>query len=411
VVLLGLAPGAASAQPRPDRSAPRITAPAAIVIEASTGDVLYTRKADDRRSIASVTKLMTALVTLENAELGDVLSAVDYRAEPLESLVYLRAGERMTVRDLLRAALLPSGNDAAATLASGTLGRRAFVREMNRRARALGLRNTHYTNPVGLDEPGTHSSARDLARLAIHLRHNAFFRKTVALPRVTLKSGDRPREVINRNALVRRKDVDGVKTGATSQAGNVLVGSATRNGVTVFSVVLGARSPQDRDDDTLALLRFGLRAYRSAVPLSKGRTLGKVDLKYRDDETVEAVAGRTVRRVLRRGQHTRVSVVGLPDEIDGPLPQASRVGTAIVRAGDNVLARVPLVTGRPVTEAGPGARLDDLVRKPLTIGALCLLLACSVPLLVLLRRGTMRRRRAGGRPAARPQQGGDTGLR
>jgi D-alanyl-D-alanine carboxypeptidase (penicillin-binding protein 5/6) len=265
---------------------------------------------------------------------------------------------------------------------------------MNRRAVALGLRDTHYTTPIGLDDPGNYSSARDLARLAIRLRGYEFFRRTTDLPSATLRSGARPRTVVNRNALVRRfPSVNGVKTGHTSRAGYVLVGSASRAGVTVISVVLGEPNEHARDVDSLALLRYGLRGYEAATPLPEGRVLGRVALRYRHGESVTVVAGSTVRRVLRAGTRTRVSVGGLPAEVDGPLPRGSRVGTAVVRAGATVLARVPVVTVRPVAEAGLAVRLSDLAGRSETIVALVLLLACSLPL-VLLRRRAMRRRRA-----------------
>jgi serine-type D-Ala-D-Ala carboxypeptidase (penicillin-binding protein 5/6) len=386
------APVAAAATPS---GAPRLQAKAAIVMEASTGDVLFSENARQRRAIASTTKLMTVLVALQRTDLDDIFSAANYHAAPAESQIGLRAGERMSVRDLLRAALLPSANDAAATIAIGTMGStQAFVDEMNRRAVALGLRDTHYTTPIGLDDPGNYSSARDLARLAIRLRGYEFFRHTTDLPSATLRSGIRTRTVINRNTLVRRyASVNGVKTGHTSKAGYVLVGSASRGGVTVISVVLGEPNEHARDVDSLALLRYGLRGYEAATPLPEGRVLGKVALRYRHGESVAVVAGSTVRRVLRTGTRTRVSVAGLPAQVDGPLPRGSRVGTAVVHAGDAVLARVPVVTARPVAEAGLGVRLTDLVGRSETIVALALLLACSLPL-VLLRRRAMRRRRA-----------------
>jgi D-alanyl-D-alanine carboxypeptidase (penicillin-binding protein 5/6) len=382
---------AAAAQSGP----PRVDgARAAIVMEASTGDVLYSRNANEHRSIASTTKLMTVLVALQRTDLDDIFSAVDYHATPAESQIGLLPGERMTVRDLLRAALLPSANDAAATLAVGTMGSTgAFVKEMNRRALALGMRDTHYANPVGLDDPDNYSSARDLATLAVRLRRFDFFRHTVNLPRATLRSGSRSRTVLNRNTLVRRiADVNGIKTGRTTSAGYVLVGSATRAGVTVVSVVLGEPTERSRDADSLALLRYGLNSYDAETALPEGRILGRVALRYRGGEFVDVIGGATVRRVLRRGTRTSVTVAGLPKEVDGPLPRGSRLGTAIVRAGGKILARVPVVTARPVEEAGLGTRLDDLLGRAETIVALVLLLACSLPLLVLRRRALRRRR-------------------
>ncbi|MBW3608755.1 MAG: D-alanyl-D-alanine carboxypeptidase [Actinobacteria bacterium] len=369
-------------------------AKAAILMEPTTGDVLLAHNADQRRQIASTTKLMTVLVALERNDLDDVFSAADYDASPAETQIGLRSGERMSVRDLLRAALLPSANEAAATLAGGTMGAtEAFVAERNRRATALGLSGTHFANPIGLDDPENYSTARDLARLAVRLRRHDFFRRTVDLPVATLRSGSIDRTVQNRNLLVRRVDaVNGVKTGSTRRAGSILVGSASRDGVTVISVVLGEPSERARDADSLALLRYGLDSYNARTVLPEGRVLGRVGLQYRGDEKIDVIAGDTVKRVLRSGTRTRTTVIGLPTEVDGPLPRGTRVGTAIVRGGEKVLARVPVVTARPVAEASLGTRLDDMLRRSQTIVALVLLLVCSLPLLLLRRRALNRRR-------------------
>ncbi|MBA3748168.1 MAG: D-alanyl-D-alanine carboxypeptidase [Solirubrobacterales bacterium] len=390
-LVIGPLAGAPSAAAQSD--APALQAKAAIVMEGTTGDVLYEKNAGERRAIASATKLMTVLVALEHSDLDDVFSAANYDAAAAESQIGLRPGERMSVRDLLRATLLPSANDAAATIAVGTMGStQAFVAEMNRRAAALGLRDTHFTTPVGLDDAGNYSSARDLARLAVRLRTFEFFRRTTDLPSATLRSGSRKRTVINRNTLVRRVDaVNGVKTGHTIRAGYVLIGSARRGDVTIVSVVLGEPSERARDADSLALLRYGLNAYEAATPLPEGRIVGKIALRYRGDESVNVVAGATVRRVLRRNTPTRYEITGLPAEVDGPLARGTKVATATVRAGDKVLARVPVVTARPIAEAGLGTRLSDLASRSQTIIALLLLLVCSLPL-VMLRRRAMRRR-------------------
>jgi len=398
VLALVLAPICATlAAPAPAPAAaraPAVRAKAALVMEASTGDVLLARNSRDRRAIASTTKLMTALVALERTDLDDVFSAADYRAGSAESQIGLRAGERLSVRDLLRALLLPSANDAAATLAVATLGsREAFVAEMNRRAAALGLLDTRFASPVGLDDPGNFSSARDLARLAIRLRRNEFFRLTVDLPRAVLRSGSRVRMVINRNPLVRRFGfVNGVKTGHTSQAGYVLVGSASRRGVTIVSVVMGEPSERARDDDSLALLRYGLRSYEAKPLLAEGRILGRIALRFRDGEHVNVIAGASARRVIRLGDATSVKVGGLPDEIDGPLPRGSRVGTALVRHKGKIVRRVPVVTMEPVSEAAFGDRLGDFVGRSQTLVAVLLLLVCSLPLMVLRNRVVRRRR-------------------
>ena len=208
-VVLALAVAAlVFAVPRPAAAGaadgPVVRAPAAILVEPATGDVVFRRNANDERPVASTTKLMTALLTLEREKLSTTLTTIRYHAAPAESVIGLRAGERMTVADLMRGLLLASANDAAATLAVRVGGtRERFVRLMNDRARRLGLHDTHYSNPIGLDQEGNHSSAEDLVKLTLILRRNAFFRAVTNLPSTTLKTGARPRTITNRNTLVR----------------------------------------------------------------------------------------------------------------------------------------------------------------------------------------------------------------
>ena len=384
--LAALAP-AARAQSGP----PAIGVLSTIVADASTGDVIFERTASESRPVASTTKLMTALITLETVALDDVLAVPPYSPAPAESLAGLRTGERLTVEDLLTALILPSGNDAAVTLATGNSGSvPAFVREMNKRANELGLRDTKFTNPIGLDEGGNASSARDLVTLGLRLRRFPAFREITDRSRATITSGDRKRTFLNRNTLVREVPfVDGMKTGRTNAAGYVLVGSATRNGVTVVSAVLGTPSEAARDADSLALLRYGLSQYRRATVVEPDTVFARADLKYRD-ERVELVAGEGVRRVVKRGERASVRVVGAPDELEGPLPAGARVGAVEVRLRGKVVASVPLVTANAVEEASLGQRLSTVLKRPGTIVLLLLLVGCTV-LLALLRRRVVRR--------------------
>lgn len=393
VALLLVLAGPSAAKSAP----PVVRAPAFILVEPATGDVVLSRRATAERPIASTTKLMTALLTLEQRSLDDVLVQVPYAGAPAESIAGFKGGERVTVRDELRALLLASANDAANTLARRIGGsRRRFVALMNARAKALGLTHTHYANPVGLDDPANYSSAADLVKLALVLRTHAFFRATTDLPRVTLRSGATPRTLINRNSLVVRvPEVNGVKTGHTSGAGYVLVGSATRRGVTVLSAVLGTPSEAARNADTLALLRDGLRRYRRVTVVRKGERLATAPLRYRDG-SVDLVAERAVVRTARNGERLPVRVSGVPMQLDGPLPRGARVGAISVRQRGRVVARVPLVTARAVTEAGAADRLRDAAGQPRTLILLGTLLLGSLLLVAL-------RRRAGRRtpPAAR----------
>lgn len=373
---------------------PSVSAEAAILVEPSTGDIVFEKNADERRAIASATKMMTALVALEEADLDDVLVAADYRPAPVESQIGLRPGERMSVRDLVRGLLIASGNDAAVTLAVRIGGsREKFVRMMNRKAEAIGLEDTRFSTPVGLDSDGNYSTASDLAKLALVLRRDPFARETMNRPDATLRTGSRERRIENRNLLVRRYDfADGVKTGRTIRAGYVLVGSGSRKGVSAVSVVLGEPSEDARVRDSAALLRYGLGLYRVTSALAPGDELGRATLRFRDDESVALVAARGSQRVTRRDEQLQTRVVGAPEVVDGPLPARSRVGTIEVRYRGEVVDRIPLITAAEVAEATATDRLADFAGRSATQILVGALLACSL-LLVLLRR-----RLSSGRP-------------
>jgi D-alanyl-D-alanine carboxypeptidase (penicillin-binding protein 5/6) len=298
----------------------------------------------------------------------------------------------MSVHDLLQALLLPSANDAAAALAVCAAGSRAaFVARMNSRAVDLGLRHTHFTTPIGLDDPGNYSTAADLVRLAIALRSKDFLRRTTDLPRALLRTGARKRLVVNRNTLVLDVPwVDGVKTGHTNVAGYVLVASGTRNGMTFVAAVLGEASEAARDADALALLRWAFASHRIATPVTRGEVYAQPRVAHRTDETIDVVAATGVRRLVARDERVR-RVLDVPDELTGPLPRGARVGTAIVRAGKRVVARVPLVTRTAVPEVGLAERVGRAITRPGSLVAILAMLGGAVVLLVR-RRGAVRRR-------------------
>jgi serine-type D-Ala-D-Ala carboxypeptidase (penicillin-binding protein 5/6) len=383
-VLLAAAPGSAVAAEPP----PRVpSAQAAIVVDGVDGTVMFAKRPDAERSIASTTKLMTALLSLEEARPGDVFTAHGYAAMPAESRINLRAGERMTVQDLLEALLLESANDAAVDLAENIAGsREAFVKQMNERASELGLDHTSYANPIGLDDPGNYSSARDLATLARTLLRNRRFARIVDSPEATLDSGSHVRVVENRNDLVADHPwVNGVKTGYTSNAGNVLVGAAARGPrARVISVVLGEPTEAARDADTLTLLRWGLDRFSRVQVVPRGRTLARVDVKYRD-EPARLVARRGVVVTVRDGQHLDRRVKA-PDELEGPVAKGERAGSVTVLVGGRRVRRVALVTAEEVPGAGTlrvllsklGVTLTVLIVLAILVGAVLAMLRVRI---------------------------------
>jgi D-alanyl-D-alanine carboxypeptidase (penicillin-binding protein 5/6) len=395
VVLCGWLALVAAAAP-PALAAPAVEARSAILVDAGTGDVLLSRRGSRRRSIASATKLMTALLALERARPGEVFTAGSYSALPVESRIDLREGERMRVRDLLRALLLESANDAAVVIAENVSGSRPrFVALMNRRARRLGLSDTRFANPIGLDDPDNYSTAADLGRLTRVLMRRPDFRSIVDLPRVTLRSGDRRRTVDNRNRLVRQVPwVDGVKTGHTGRAGYVLVGSGSRRGARVISVVLGEPSEAARDRDTLRLLRFGLSRFSRVVAVRAGRAVERVPVEGHAGREVALEARRSLALTVPHGERPAVAL-DAPARLRGPLPAGARVGTVHVLRRGREAARAPLVTAGAVPEPPAGWGLLGPAAAPLTFAvSLAMVLATMlVGLRIRALRGGRRGRR------------------
>ncbi|MEA2361697.1 MAG: hypothetical protein QOD71_842 [Thermoleophilaceae bacterium] len=386
-LLLALGAVAAPAQAHAGNRPPPVPgAKAAIVIDGRDGDVMFAKREGARREIASTTKLMTALLTLERTRPRQVFRAADYDAAPVESQIGLKPGERMRVSDLFEALMLESANDAAETLAEGIAGSRArFVAEMNKRAAQLGLRDTSYANPIGLDDPSNYSTARDLARLTLDLMQQPRFAHVVDMPVAQLESGARPRVVDNRNALIAAYPfVNGVKTGHTTQAGYVLIGSArSRAGGRVISVVMGEPSEAGRDADTLKLLRWGLGRFHRVRVLDRSRRLARADVEYRDEQAA-LVPQRGAMLTLRDGQRVR-RVVDVPEQVSGPLPQGERVGSVTVFVDGERVRRVPLVTAADVPGAGTLRVLASVLGGPLTVLAVLAILIGIVLLTLRLR--------------------------
>jgi D-alanyl-D-alanine carboxypeptidase (penicillin-binding protein 5/6) len=386
VLLAALAlAGPAAAAERPP---PVPGADAAIVVDGRDGDVMFAKQADERQSIASTTKLMTALLTLEGAGPREVFTASDYVAAPVESQIGLRPGERMRVSDLLEALLLESANDAAATLAEGVSGSvDEFVADMNERAEELGLEDTSYANPIGFDDPLNYSTASDLATLTRELLRRPRFARVVDMPEAELDTGARPRTIDNRNTLVATHPfVTGVKTGHTLGAGYVLIGSAKGpGGARVISVVMGEPSEAARDSDTLKLLRWGIGRFRRVRVLDDRRTMARADIEYYD-ERAELVPARDAVLTLRVDERVRRRI-SAPEEVEGPLEADTRVGSVTLFVDGERVRRVALVTAADVPEPGTLRVLTSVLGVPLTVVlVLAILLGAALVALTLRRR-------------------------
>ena len=386
---LAALPGAASAL-----AGPSLSVSSAILVEESTGHELYGVAPNAERAIASTTKMMTALVTLQHVRhLDQVFTAPDWYASSQDSQIGLVPGERMTVHDLMLALMLPSADDAAEDLAynvgGGSVAR--FVGMMNANARALGLAHTHYSTPIGLDTPGNYSSASDLVKLAAYLlERNRFFARIVAEPSATLDTGP-AHYVVNRNDLVAEYPwIKGVKTGHTADAGYVLVAEGVQHGMTLLSAVLGTDSESSRDANTLALLDWGFAHFHMATIVRAGEVLARPAIDGQPGKQAVVIAGAGFRDVLQNGTRTSVRV-DVPRELSGPQARHAVVGYALVRAQGRTLARVRLVLARRLVAANPLTEAARFSAPSFTLSVVLVLLGLAAGL-IARQRGRSRAR-------------------
>lgn len=327
---------------------PDPSAAAAVLFDLDTGQVLYERKPSSRRAIASTTKIMTALLVLETTEPKDRVTASATAASQTGALLGLVEGERVRVEDLLYALMLQSANDAAVALAehvSGSVG--AFVQQMNRRARRLGLEDTRFASPNGLDDSG-YSTAADLAAITVRAYRQRGFTRIVRTKFHTVPAPEGPdRRIQNRNALLwLYPKAIGVKTGYTFAARFCLVAAAERGGTRLGTVVLGA--PADAFSDAAALLDFGFDRFESQVIVARGEEVDAVEV---DGEPVPTEAARKVELLLERGTEPEIAVRPLGDAAL-PVAEGQRIGVVVVRTAASV-ERVPAIATAAVTPPPP----------------------------------------------------------
>jgi D-alanyl-D-alanine carboxypeptidase (penicillin-binding protein 5/6) len=388
-----LLPALAGAASAPEASRPpQLQSRSWGVIDARTGDVLASHALDEPLPIASTTKLMTAYVAMKDMPLDKIVRAEPYEAEYGESLMGLRAGQRISVRDLLYGLILLSGNDAAHTLAIAAAGSEArFVAQMNRYAAALGLSRTHYANPVGLDEKGNYSSAGDLMTLTQHLLREPAFAKIADSRSAVLRSVHPRRRIESINELLQMAPwVTGVKTGHTFGALYVLVGSGQRHGISLISTVVGAWTDEERFDGNLALLEWGFSQYRHKLPIRIGQDLADPEIRYSGGQ-LPLRAERSVAVGIRRGQQLQVRV-DAPHEVEGPLRRGAKLGHASVYVEGRKVGSVALRASRAVEKVSAFDRARAFFADnwiPIALGAFVILMIA-----LILRYQSFRRKEA-----------------
>ena len=361
MVLMLLCP-AALAQPLEEGVPISLTAPSAILMEAESGAVIFEKNADERRPVASVTKLMTLLLLFEGLDRGDItledhVTVSPNAAAQTGSQALLDAHAIYPLKDLLKSAIIASGNDSAVALAEYMAGtEESFVRRMNEKAADMGLQNTHYVNCTGLPAAGQYTSARDVAEIsrAMAAYPDYFTYSSTWLDTLVHPSG-RVTDLTNTNRLVRfYQDCDGFKTGSTNEAKYCLSATAKRNGTRLIAVVLGVQSSQTRFDEARAMMDYGFAAYNRVQVARKGDLTGvSLSVRMGARDAVDVALGGGLSMLLRPGQQSQLRFeTNLPEYVTAPLKAGDQVGTIRVLLGDQVVAELPAVAAQEVRLPG-----------------------------------------------------------
>lgn len=354
--------GCASAAPLESGVPMELSAGSAMLLEADTGTVIFEKNADERRPVASVTKLMTLLLTLEELEAGritleDGVTVSRNAAGQIGSQALLDAGAVYPLKDLLRATIIASANDAAVALAEHIAGTETdFAQLMNRRAQELGMGDTCYLNATGLPVEGQYTTARDVSLLASEIcRHPEYItHSAVWMDTLTHPSG-RTTDLTNTNRLVRfYEGCDGLKTGSADDSRYCLAATAQKNGMRLIAIVLGVPNSQTRFDEARAMLDYGFAGYKRLTLLNKGDLLGQyVPVHLGMAQQVEAAVGSGVSMLLKAGQEKQLSLeVELPQTVEAPVEAGQTLGMVRVLLAGQVIAKVPAVASQSVGMPG-----------------------------------------------------------
>ena len=333
----------------------------AILIEPSTKTVIFDKNMHDRLSIASLTKMMGLILIFEKIDDGtikytDKVIASANASNMGGSQIWLETGEEMTVEELLKGIIMASGNDAIVAMAEYVGGSEEnFVKMMNEKAKELGLKNTNFVNPTGLDEKDHYSSAYDVAMIAIELmNHPDIFKFTTIYEDYLRKNTDRKFWLVNTNKLLKSyKGVDGLKTGMTDNAGYTMAVTAKRDGLRLLAVVLGETSGKERNKEVAEMLDYGFNNYEVTTIKNKDDIVGEIKIDKAEPEKIDVKVGSDVTILRKKGDKVKEynSEVKLGD-VKLPLRSGEVIGKLLVKDGSNTIKQVDLISSSDMKKKG-----------------------------------------------------------
>ena len=331
-------------------------AKSAIMIEASTGEVLFEKNPDEKLVPASMTKMMSMLLILEAIEKGilkwDQAITVSENASSMGgSQILLETGEKMSVRDLFKGVAIASGNDAVVALAEASYGSESvFVNHMNKKAKKLGLKNTNFKNPHGLDAADHYSSARDMSLIAKELaKHEKVFEFTSVYEDYLREGTDKRIWLVNTNKLVRFYDgVDGLKTGFTNGAGYCITATAKKNGMRIIAVVMGEPTSKMRNKEISEMFDYAFAHYNTIDLLGK-KDLGKYRVDSGKDEYVKVIPKESATSLRKKGEDGgKIKYDVNINSLKAPLKKGDVIGFLVIKEDGNEIKKVPLTVSKSI---------------------------------------------------------------
>ena len=340
----------------------------AILIESTTGKIIYEKNSHERYAPASMTKIMSMILIMEEIEKGklkwdEVLTASEYASSMGGSQIFLQPNEKMSVEDLFKAVAIGSANDATVVFAERISGTEAkFVEKMNKKAKELGLKDTNFKNAVGLDEANHYSSAYDMAFMAKELvKHEAIFKYTTIYEDYLRQNTDNKFWLVNTNKLIKTYDgADGLKTGYTNEAGYCLTATANKDNMRLIGTIMGAKESKSRNTNMSKLLDYGYNLFGMQVEVKKGEVVSKKKLSKAKNEIIEIVPKKDASILVKKGEEKSALNYEIKlDKIKLPIKTGEKIGVLKLKDGNKVISKTDLT----VKEDALKANLIELYKR------------------------------------------------
>ena len=351
----------------------QISSKSYILLEADSGKILYEYNADENLPPASITKIMTMLLTVEAIDNGqiretDIVTVSGNAAVKKGSHVFLAEGEKITIEELLKSVAVASGNDASIALAEYLCGsQESFVSNMNRKASELGMTNTNFVNCNGLDAENHYSTARDISIMTRELLKHKIIFKYTTIWMDTIRNGEF--ELSNTNKLIRfYEGANGMKTGFTDKAGSCISATAKRNGMQLIAVVLGAPTSKDRFSDASKLLNYGFDNYELAEFSNKDNVVKYIEVINGEKAVLKTRYNKnTVCAIKKNSRNNITSQLQIPANINAPISSGEVVGKTVFKDGSDIIAEVDIIADESINKISFKYLMSDFLKRLINI--------------------------------------------